>query len=174
MKRKHLNDPASIEAQERLVEIMNDSSRKVLLGGTEWEITALKPGTQWLIAQEACKILKAESANYSDVIRQFAVNVPSVVSVLTLALLNDREKIFKGGDTHAGFSDLYSTTYDTILWNTDQSEWIKLLVEVIQLIDVEVFFSTTASIQILRQRTLERKMTMEEQRLLLQEQSSAR
>ena len=43
----------SLEAQERLIEIMNDTPRVVSFDGTNWEVKALKPGTQWLIAQEA-------------------------------------------------------------------------------------------------------------------------
>lgn len=156
-------NPTPLDAQERLIEIMNDSPRLRSFDGTEWEIRALKPGVQWLIAQEAIKIQKAESANMSDVIRQFAVNVPSVVTVLTLALLNDRRKIFANGRDGA-FSDVYNDTYGTILYDTSQAGWLGLLVEVISLLDVEVFFSITSSIQILRRRLLERKMTAEEQR----------
>lgn len=149
------------------MEIMNDSPRVRSFDGTEWEIRALKPGVQWLIAQEAVKIQKAEDANMADIIRQFAVNVPSVAKVLTLALLNDRKRIFadgRGGE----FSDEYNTTYDTILYDTTQTGWLGLLVEVISLLEVEVFFTLTSSIQILRRRLLERKTTAAEQKRLSQ------
>lgn len=152
---------------------MNNSPKLVSFAGSEWAVSALKPGTQWLIAQEAIKINKAESANYGDVVRQFAANIPSVVRVLTLALLNDRQKIYANG-RDGEYSELFNTTYDSILWNTDQGSWISLLVEVINLLDIEVFFSTTSSITILRQRLLERKTTMEEQKLLLHEQSGGK
>lgn len=171
--RKPLEQEPSLEAQERLIEIMNDSPRVHSFDGTEWEIRALKPGTQWLIAQESIAIQKAESANFEDVVRQFAVNVPSVVKVITLCLLNDRRRIFANG-RDGEFSDEYRETYDTILWDTSQAGWLSLLVEMLQMLDIEVFFSITSSIQILRQRLLERKTTMEERKQLSPEPSGGR
>lgn len=162
-KRKPLEVQPSLEAQERLVEIMNNSPRVHSFAGTEWELTALKPGTQWLIAQEAISITKAESASFEDVIRQFAVNVPSVARCLTYGLLNDRSRIFANGKGGA-LSEEFNSVYDTIMWDTSQSEWLTLLVEMISMLDIEVFFSITSSITILRQRLLERKMTVDEQK----------
>lgn len=173
IKRKTLADETSLSSQERLIEIMNDSPRIRSFDGTKWEIRALKPGVQWLICQEAVKIQKAESANYSDVIRQFAVNIPSVAKVITLGLLNDRQRIFANGRDGA-FSKEYEDTYYTVLYDTSQASWMGLLIEMIEMLDVEVFFSITSSIQILRQRTLERKMTVEEQKRLSQERNSGR
>lgn len=172
-KRKQLNEEPSIEAQERLIEIMNDSPRLVSFNGTQWEIRALKPGTQWLMAQEALAINKAESANYGDILKQFAVNIPSVVKVLTLGLLNDRQRIFANG-RDGKFSNEYEATYNTILWDTDQNSWMSLLFEMIQMLDCEDFFSITSSMQIFRQRLLERKKTMEEQKQLLLEQNGGK
>jgi hypothetical protein len=171
--RKTIEQEPSLEAQERLIEIMNDSPRVKSFDGTLWELRALKPGTQWLIAQEAISIQKEESANFGDVVKQFAVNVPSVVKVITLGILNDRKRIFANG--HDGeFSEEYRATYETIMWNTSQSSWIALLVEMLQMLDIEVFFSTTSSIQILRQRLLGRKTTMEEQKALSPAQSGGK
>ena len=48
------NSPLSDEAMARLAKIMNDSPTIIKLQGTEREVKALKPGTQWLIAEEAC------------------------------------------------------------------------------------------------------------------------
>lgn len=169
-KRKPLEQEPSIEAQERLIEIMNDSPRVKSFDGTKWEVRALKPGTQWLIAQEAISIQKAESANFEDVVKQFAVNIPSVVKVITLGLLNDRRRIY-ANCRDGEFSDEYKGTYDTIMWDTSQDCWLSLLVEMLKMLDIEVFFSITSSIQILRQRLLERKKTTEEQRQLSPEQS---
>ena len=101
---------ASLEAQERLVEILNDSPRLVSLNGTEWEIRALRMGTQWLIANKCIQVAKVESANFGDIVKQFAVNIPAVVEVLVLALLNDRHKIFKNGNEQEGYSELYKAT----------------------------------------------------------------
>lgn len=163
----------SLEAQERLIEIMNDTPRVVSFDGTKWEVKALKPGTQWLIAQEAITLCKNETKAFGDVIKEFASNVPSVVKVITLCLLNDRRRIF--ANKHNGeFSTEYYDTYETIMWDTKQSCWIALLVEFLSMLDVEVFFSTTASIQMLRQSVLERKKTMEEQKQLSQERNSGK
>lgn len=173
IRRKTFTDETSLSSQERLIEIMNDSPRIRSFDGTRWEIRALKPGVQWLICQEAVKIQKAESASYSDVIKQFAVNIPSVAKVITLGLLNDRQRIFANGRDGA-FSKEFDDTYYTILYDTSQASWMGLLVEIIEMLDVEVFFSITSSIQILRQRTLERKLTVEEQRQLSQGQNTVR
>ena len=173
IKRKKLTEPVSLEAQERLIEIMNDSPRLVDFNGTPWEIRALKPGTQWLIAQEAVKIDKGASSSMGDVIKQFAVNVPAVAKVITLGLLNDRERIFANGKDGA-YSQEFEDTYLTIMYDTQQSGWMSLLFEIIQMLEVECFFSITSSIQILRQRLLERKTTMEEQKLLLREQNGGK
>lgn len=169
-KRKALNEAPSLEAQERLIEIMNNSPRVKDFDGTKWEVKALKPGTQWLIAQEAISIQKEESANYADVVKQFAVNTPSVAKVITLALLNDRGRLFANGKDGA-FSEEYEETYNTVLWDTSQAGWLGLLLEILNMLEIEVFFSITSSIQILRQRLLERKTTMEEQKVLSLAQS---
>ena len=39
-------EQASIESQERLADILNDSPHIVSLNGTEWEVRALRLGTQ--------------------------------------------------------------------------------------------------------------------------------
>ena len=172
-KRKALNEEPSLEAQERLIEIMNDTPRVKDFDGTKWEVRALKPGTQWLIAQEAIAIQKEESANFADVIKQFAVNTPSVAKVLTFALLNDRVRIFANGRDGA-FGEEFEETYNTIMWDTSQDCWLGLLLEILGMLEIEVFFSITNSIQILRQRLLERKTTMEEQKVLSPAQSGDR
>ena len=139
----------SDEAMARLAQIMNDSPTIVKLQGTTWEIRALKPGTQWLIAEEACKIIKKENLAMGDVIKEFATNLPSVARVITLALLNDKQRIY---------SDEYQLIYDQLLWgNYDIRDWASLLVEILNLIDVDFFFASTNVIQTVRQQTLTRK-----------------
>lgn len=96
--------PVSIEAQERLAEILSDSPRLVSLNGTEWEVRALRMGTQYLIAKKAIEINKAQNATMGDIIKQFAVNIPAVIDVLALALLNDKDKIYENGNESQGFS----------------------------------------------------------------------
>ena len=154
-KRVAPSSPLSDEAMEALARLMNDSPTVKKLHGTEWEIRSLKPGAQWLIAEEACKIVKKEKMSMGDVIREMASNIPSVARILTIALLNDKDKI--NGDD-------YAKVYDTLLWGEyTQRDWAELLYEVIRLIDVDFFFANTNAIQTLRETTLGRKMTAEEQ-----------
>lgn len=171
--RKALNEEPSLEAQERLIEIMNDSPRIKDFAGTKWEVRALKPGTQWLIAQEAVAIQKSETEHFADIIKQFALNKPAVAKVITLGLLNDRKRIYANG-LGGAFSEEYERTLATVLWDTDESGWLGLLVEFMNMLDIEVFFSITSSIQILRQRLLGRKTTTEEQKVLSPAQSGGK
>lgn len=172
-KKRILQNEPSLDSQERLIEIMNNSPRVKNFAGTEWEIRALRPGTQWLIAEQAVKICKAETSNYGDVVKQFALNLPATATVITLGLLNDKNRIFENGTTGV-YSQEFQDTYNTVMWDTNQEEWISLLVEILSMLDIEVFFSITSSIQILRQRLLERKKTTEEQKLLSLEQSGGK
>lgn len=137
-----------LDAQLRLAEILNDTSRKITLGGKDYEIRALRPGTQWLIAEESCKIAKSEEHNFSDLIKHFATNIPAVVRCLCLAILNDKDKIY-GED--------YQKLYDTIMWETNSAEWIRLLVDVLQMLDIDFFFVCTSAIDDVRKRTLLKK-----------------
>lgn len=139
---------SELDAQTRLAEILTDSTRKITLGGKTYEIRALRAGTQWLIAQESCKIAKNEEGNFTDLITKFASNIPSVVRCITLAILNDKQKIE---------SDEYQSMYDTIMWETKQNEWIGVLVEVLQMLDMQFFFRCTETIEVIRAMTLTKK-----------------
>lgn len=161
--KKTVKDKVSLLSMERLAQVMNDSPTLVKMGNTEFAITALKPGVQWLIAEESCKIMKAEEGNMKDVIKQFSINIPSVVKVLTLAILNDKERIFSDYKRRI-YSEEYNTVYETIMWETNQDNWIGLLVEVMNLLSMDYFFQTTNAIAMLREMALGRKMKMEEQR----------
>ena len=89
-----------------------------------------------------------------DIVKQFAVNLPSVCRVLTLALLNDREKI-EGEE--------YKEVYDRLMWGeSGVRTWAQLLAEVLNMIDVDFFFASTNVIKTLRQSTLDRKTMAEE------------
>lgn len=158
-----VSTPVTLDAQQRLVEIMTDSPRLCDFDGTQWEVRALHPGTQWLIAQEAIAIQRKENESYGDTIKNFAANVPSVAKVITLCLLNDRQRIFANGRC-GEYSEEFNAVYDTILWNTPQKYWLKLLLEILEMLDISCFFAITSSVQIFRQRTSERKMTVEETR----------
>lgn len=152
----------SLESQERLAEILNDSPRLVSLNGTEWEIRALRMGTQWLIAKKCIQVAKVESANFGDIVKQFAVNIPAVIEVLVLALLNDRHKIFKNGDERDGYSELYEATYNTLMWECKVEEFGQIFLETLQMLDVSFFMESQRMLQIFREMTLTRKRTLEQ------------
>ena len=151
----------SADAMERLAKVMNDTPSIVKMSNTEFAITALKPGTQWLIAEESCKIMKAEQGNFKDVIKQFAVNIPSVVHVITLAILNDKNRIFEDYKSRK-YSEEYQSVYDTIMWETSPDNWLSLLVEIMNMLSMDYFFQSTNAVAMIREAALGRKMKMEE------------
>lgn len=151
----------SVDAMERLANVMNDTPTIVKMSNTEFAITALKPGTQWLIAEESCKIMKAEQGNFKDVIKQFAVNIPSVVHVITLAILNDKNRIFEDYKSRK-YSEEYQSVYETIMWETSPDNWLSLLVEIMNMLSMDYFFQSTNAVAMIREAALGRKMKMEE------------
>lgn len=161
---KKVSEEVSLDAQERLAEILTDSPRLVSLNGTEWEIKALRMGTQYLIAQEVIKINKTENATFGDVMNHFAVNIPSVLKVLTLALLNDKNKIFKNGNENEGFSGLYEATYNTLSWECNVNEFGDILLETLQLLDTSFFMESCRIVEMFRVATTARRMTTKEQK----------
>ena len=164
---------SAMDAMSRLAQVMNDSPTVVKMANTEWAIKALRPATQWLIAEESLKIQKSEEGNFTDVIKQFAQNIPSVVKVLTLAILNDKKRIY-GDNTDGTFSEEYRAVYDTIMWETDSQSWIGLLVEVMNMLSLDYFFASTNAIAMIREMALGKKMTMEEQKQSLAVPNTAR
>lgn len=153
---KEIEKEVSIESMEKLAKILNDSPIVKKMAGTEFEIRALRNGTQWLIAEEVIKICNKESANLGDIVRDFATNIPSVVHILTLCILNDKKRIFKDIDKRI-YTKEYKTVYDTIMWETAQSEWMALLVEVFNMLDISFFLQISESVKIFNQTTLMRK-----------------
>ena len=148
---------ASIDAQERLAEILTDSPHLVSLAGSVWEVKALRMGTQWMIAKKCIEVHKGDSNSFGDVIKSFATCVPAVLEVLTLALLNDKKLIFKDGRDGGEYSDLFKTTYDTLKWQCDVREFAPLLLETLQLLDTGFFFSALDMLQIFRASVTEKK-----------------
>lgn len=151
------------EAMERLSDIMNNTPVRVSTSLGDFEITALKPGTQWLIAAEAVSIQKSEKGNFADMIKHFAESLPAVARVITLAVLNDKDRIFKDY-ARREYSDEYRALYDSLMWESDHSEWAGILVKVMQMLSFDFFFDITSVIATLRDMTLERKTTMAEQK----------
>ena len=150
----------NLEAQERLVEILTDSPRIVSLNGSEWAIKALRMGTQYLIAKKVIEIKRAEDNTFGDIIQQFAVNIPAVIEVITLALLNDKNKIFKNGVDGGEYSELYETTYQTLMWECKVEDFGNLLLEILQLIDTNFFMESCRILEMFKMTTTARtKMT---------------
>lgn len=150
---------ASLEAQEKLVEILNDSPHLVALNGTEYEVRALRMGTQYLIAQEVIKINKVENANFGDIVKQFSINIPSVVKVIVLCLLNDKKRIYKDGVEYKGLSDEYNALYETIMWEGNINEYGQLLLECLQLLDISVFTEVLGILSVFKTSiTMKREM----------------
>lgn len=161
---KDIKHQVSLEAQELLVEILNDSPHLVSLANTEWEVRSLKFGTQYLIAQEVITINKLESANFSDIVKQFATNIPSVIKIITLCLLNDKKRIYKDGIERNGFSDEYQSIYDTLMWEGKIEDFGNLLLECLQMLDVSAFFQALDIVQIFRAGVTMKKNQMDEQK----------
>ena len=149
----------SDESQNRLAEILADSPSIEKLAGTEWEMRPLRMGTQYLIVNEVCKINKAESATYGDILKELLVSMPALCNVLALALLNDKNKIYQNGDTNQGFSKLFKRTCDTIMWNANRDEIGQIMLDCLQMVDVSFFMEALGMLQIFRASVTEKKRT---------------
>lgn len=152
----------NLEAQERLVEILTDSPRIISLNGSEWAIKALRMGTQYLIAKKVIEIKRAEDNTFGDIIQQFAVNIPAVIEVITLALLNDKNKIFKDGVDGGEYSELYETTYQTLMWECKVEDFGNLLLEILQLIDTNFFMESCRILEMFKMSTTARTKIKEQ------------
>lgn len=152
----------ALENQARLAEILNDSPRIISLKGTEWEIRALRMGTQWLICKKCIEVAMVENANFGDIVKQFSKNIPAVLEVLALALLNDKKKIFKNGEENEGYSELYKATFDTLMWECKVEEFGQIFLEVLQMIDVSFFMESHRMLHLFREMTMTRKKTPEQ------------
>lgn len=140
----------------RLAEIMNDSPTPFEVGGKTYNITALKMGTQVLIAEETCKIQKHQEGNLVDMFNQFARSLPAVVRCLAFAVLNDKDKIYKNYATKE-FSDEFNSLCERIEWESDKRQWMDVLSKVINKIDVAFFLNISEQMKILRDTTMRRR-----------------
>ena len=147
----------SLEDQMRLAEILNDSPTIVALDGTQWEVRALKAGTQNLIAEKVLEISKAETESFGDVVRHFAKSIPATLHIFTLCLLNDKNKIYKNGNPSEGWSDLYKATYSTLEWDCDPKQFGKILIETLSLLDISFFLESLDMLDIFRQAVTKKK-----------------
>lgn len=145
--------PASDEAMMKLARVMTDAPTLVKLANAGWEVRALKPAVQWEIAKIACDIHQIENASYGDVITGLAKNLPNIVRIITLALLNDKQRI----------EEEYDAVYDMLMWESKPSEWANLLLEILNLHDIGFFLQITQVTEIFRQMTLQKRRMMEGQ-----------
>ena len=145
-----------LDAMLRLAEIMNDSPTQMEIGGKMYNITALKMGTQILIAEETCKIQKHQEGNLVDIFNQFAHSLPAIVRSLAFAILNDKDKIYKDYATKT-FSDEFYALCEKIEWESDKGKWMEVLAEVIRKIDVSFSMTITEQMSMLRDMTMRRR-----------------
>jgi hypothetical protein len=157
------NEP-SLDAQEQLLEILNDSPHLASLAGTDFEVRSLRFGTQYLVAQEVIAINKVENANFGDIVKQFANNIPSLVKIIVLCILNDKMRIYKDGNERLGFSDEYHALYDTLMWEGNIQEFGNLFLECLQLLDISTFFQALDIVQMFRASVTMKKSQMDEQK----------
>lgn len=148
---------SELDAQLRLAQIMNDSPIEITVGGEKRYITALKPAVATMIAEESAKIQKAQSGNMVDIMKQYAICLPSVIKCLTLAILNDKDRIYSDYRKRE-LSEEYYTIYEQIEWESRHEEWLGVLLEVLNLLNFDFFFHTTAVIDNFRQMILTKKI----------------
>lgn len=163
-KRKEVNE-VSVDDQIRLAEILNDTPRLASLGGTQWEVRALRMGTQYLIAGKILEITKAEDSSAGDLLRHFFLSLDAVCEVVAYCLLNDKNRLYKEGNEANGFSELFYATKDTLLWDCDPKEFMPLLVDVFEMLDISFFFDSLNTLDMFRQmitakKRMRKKMTM--------------
>lgn len=166
LKKKRVPD-VSLDDQMKLAKILNDTPTIVALDGTEWAIRPLRAGTQNLIAEKVLEInanapkqaKKGEEKPdaFSGTVKHFAKSVPATVHIFTLALLNDRGKIYKDGDPAQGWSDLYNATYNTLMWDCDPKQFGKILIETLSLLDISFFLQSLDMLDIFRQEVTKKK-----------------
>lgn len=140
----------------RLAEVLNDTPTRIEIGGKTYNITALKMGTQILIAEETCKIQKSQEGNLVDMFNQFARSLPAVIRCLAFAVLNDKDKIYKDYAARE-FSDEFYSMCERIEWESDKGKWMEVLAEVVRKIDVAFFLSISDQMKILRDLTMKKK-----------------
>lgn len=152
----------SIESQQLLLRVMNDSPTIVKLNETkEWKITALKPAIKWMIAEEAAKI-KQSQPDTMNVAIAMATNMPCICRCLTLALLNDKKRI----------EEEYDIVFELLFFETDDKHWGNLFLEVLRLLDTDAFFLNISLVEMFLNMTTQRKMTKKEAEQLPPEQNT--
>lgn len=145
-----------LDAMMRLSEVINDTPTIVEIGGKKYNITALKIGTQILIAEETSKVQKHQEGNMVDVFKSFANSIPSVIRCIAFAILNDKDKIYKDYSKRE-FSEEFYATCEKIEWESDRQQWMSILVEIIRKIDISFSFTITEQMSMIRDLTMKKR-----------------
>lgn len=140
----------------RLSEVINDTPTIVEIGGKKYNITALKIGTQILIAEETSKVQKHQEGNMVDVFKSFANSIPAVIRCIAFAILNDKDKIYKDYSKRE-FSEEFYATCEKIEWESDRQQWMSILVEIIRKIDISFSFTITEQMSMIRDLTMKKR-----------------
>lgn len=140
----------------RLSEVINDTPTIVEIGGKKYNITALKIGTQILIAEETSKVQKHQEGNMVDVFKSFANSIPAVIRCIAFAILNDKDKIYKDYSKRE-FSEEFYATCEKIEWESDRQQWMAILVEIIRKIDISFSFTITEQMSMIRDLTMKKR-----------------
>lgn len=147
----------ALTAMLRLSEILNDSPTTVKVGDKSYKITALKMGTQVLISEETCKIQKHQEGNMVDLFNQFARSIPAVIRCIAYAILNDKDRIFKDYSTKE-YSLEFRNLCEQIEWESDRGQWLSVLVEVINKIDLNFGMTITERMSMIRDSTMKKRI----------------
>lgn len=145
-----------LDAMMRLSEVINDTPTIVEIGGKKYNITALKIGTQILIAEETSKVQKHQEGNMVDVFKSFANSIPAVIRCIAFAILNDKDKIYKDYSNRE-FSEEFYATCEKIEWESDRQQWMSILVEIIRKIDISFSFTITEQMSMIRDLTMKKR-----------------
>ena len=145
-----------LDAMMRLSEVINDTPTIVEIGGKKYHITALKIGTQILIAEETSKVQKHQEGNMVDVFKSFANSIPAVIRCIAFAILNDKDKIYKDYSKRE-FSEEFYATCEKIEWESDRQQWMSILVEIIRKIDISFSFTITEQMSMIRDLTMKKR-----------------
>lgn len=148
-----------LQAQELLAQVLNNTPIPIEIDGVTYQITSLKLGVQNLIAEESCKIQKAQEGNTLDLYRQFAQSIPAVIRCLCYAILNDKNKIFKDY-VKREYSEEYYALYESIEWCSDRNTWMEVLVQIMNRIDLNFFFYAASTFTTLREQSLKTRKKM--------------
>lgn len=153
MEEEKKKEITALDAQELLAQVLNDTPIPIEIDGKTYHISALKLGVQNLIAEESCKIQKAQEGNMLDLYKQFSQSIPAVIRCLCYAVLNDKDRIFKDY-ARREYSDEYQALYESLEWCSDRSKWMEILVQAMNRIDISFFYQAATTLTMIRESAL--------------------